>query len=608
LDKYFQSVDNEWYKRRLTGVVGFIISAFIVLFVRLFYLQIIAGKEFRRLSETNCIRLQSIDAPRGMIYDRSGELLVDNRPSFDLSMVAKDAAPVEDTLDKLCRYIDIRKSSLKFKLAEKNHNSAYKPVLLKKDIGRDMLAVVEAHKYDLPGIYVNVNTRRYYLNQQSAAHLIGYLGEINRADLRKQAYAGYRSGDLIGKLGVEKTAESFLMGKRGGRQVEVDATGRVIRVIKTVDSIPGHNVYLTIDKSLQQKAEKLLKGRAGAIVAMDPKNGDILALASSPSFDQNVFIEGLSHQQWRSLVSNPLKPLRNKAIQGEYPPASTYKIVTAMAGLEERVIDENTTFFCPGFFFYGGRAYRCWKKGGHGTVNVLKALAESCDVFFYQVGLKLGVDRIAWYAKATGLGTKTGIDLDHEGRGLIPTADWKHQRTGVPWQRGETLSIAIGQGYNLVTPIQMAVLTSAVANGGIRYKPNIIREIRTAEGERKKSFKPEVVGRLSASKQTLALLHRGLWEVVNGERGTAKIARLEGIEICGKTGTAQVFGYKSDEEREKEKPDYLKPHAWFVAYGPTSDPKIAVSVLIEHGEKGSTAAAPVASAIIKSYLALSKKN
>jgi len=600
LTKYLRTADADWYKQRLIKAMLFVAAAFIILFIRLFYLQVIKGHELRRLSENNCIRLQSTDPPRGLIFDRNGILLVDNRPSFDLSIILKDAKPVERTAEKLSRFTGIPASELMSKIACDKSASSYKPILLKQDIGRDMLAVVEVRKYDFPGVVLNVKPRRHYINKQSAAHLIGYLSEINPDELKSAKYSECKSGDLVGKFGVEKTFEKFLRGKRGGRQVEVNVMGQVVGILNTVDAQPGKNIYLTIDHILQQKAEALLKDSAGAAVAMDPNTGHILALASSPSFDQNIFVDGMSHEQWNALTSNPLKPMSNKVVQGEYPPASTYKIVTAIAGLEEGVIDEKTTFYCPGHYKYGNRIYRCWKKGGHGEVDLVKALTESCDVYFYQVGQKLGVDRIARYAKFFGLGSSTGINLDHEAAGLIPTAAWKKHRTGISWQSGETLSVAIGQSYNLATPLQMLVLTSAVANGGTIYKPLILKEIKTSEGETLIQSKRQITGKLPVKKQTLAMIKKCLWEVVNNPKGTGRIARIDGIDVSGKTGTAQLVGRKEDDSKpEKEISHHLKAHAWFISYAQSIDPQIAVAVIVEHGEHGSSASAPIAREMIK---------
>jgi penicillin-binding protein 2 len=603
MDKYLKTADTEWYKQRIAGVIICVLAAFIVIFIRLIYLQVIRGDEFRRLSLNNSIRLQNIDPPRGRLYDRNHDLMVDNRPSFDVHITLKDAEPLVSTLAKLSRLIDIPEDALMSKIKESAGVSAYKPLLLRQDIGRDALAAIEVNKYDLPGISVNVNLRRHYIYERSAAHLIGYLSEINSAELKSGAYPDLRSGELIGKFGAEKVYENHLRGKRGGRQVEVNADGLVVRILKTVEAEPGHNVYLTIDKVLQRRSEALLDGVVGAAVAIEPDSGRILALASSPSFDQNSFVGGITFEKWDSLISNPFRPMSNRAIQGEYAPGSTYKIITALAGLEEGVIDTETTFFCPGHYRFGNRVYRCWKKGGHGSVGIIKAVEESCDVFFYQVGQRLGVDRLAWYAKAAGLGAPTGILLDQEARGLIPTAAWKKRRTGVPWQEGETLSIAIGQGFNLATPIQMAVLAGAVANGGKRYRPIILNRIQMEDGQIIRENKPKLIGKIPVSRSTLDLVKLGLWRVVNGENGTARGSRLEDIEISGKTGTTQVISRKEDDPLpEEDVPIHLRAHAWFIAYAPSEKPTIAVAVVVEHGEHGSGAAAPIAKEMIKTYL------
>ena len=579
-----------------------VLAAFIVLFVRLMYLQVIMGEEYRRLSLNNSIRLQSIDAPRGLIFDRNGRRLVDNRPSFDVSIILKDAGNIIGTITKLSEYLQAAPEDLFPKVKKNRGLSAYKPVLLKQDIGRDALAAIEVHKIDLPGVNVNVKLQRNYIDRLSAAHLVGYLSEINTAELKSGKYPGLRSGDFIGKFGAEKTFEQHLRGERGGRQVEVNATGQVVRVLKTVPAKPGSNIYLTIDRDLQKKAEELLAGVAGAAVAIEPSTGRVLALASNPSFDQNIFVGGMSYEQWDALISNPFRPMENKALQGEYPPGSTFKIVTAIAGLEEGVINENTVVECPGFYRFGNRTYRCWKKWGHGRVDLRKAITESCDVYFYQVGQKLGVDRLAWYAKACGLGAKTAIQLDHEGQGLIPTAAWKKKRVGVPWQRGETLSVAIGQGFNLATPLQMAVLTAAVGNGGIRYYPRILEAVTSATGEILYQSEPKKVGKIPAGQHTLDLVRGGLWAVVNGEKGTARRIRIEGIPVSGKTGTSQVISRKGSEGfSEEERPPHFKAHAWFVAYAPSENPQIAIAVLVEHGEHGSSVA-PIAKELIKAYL------
>lgn len=603
MKNYLKTADTDWYKQRVFGALLCGLAAFVIIILRLVYLQVIMGEEYSRLSLNNSIRLQSIDPPRGLIMDGSGHRLAENRPSFDVSITVKDARDLKNTVDRLAIYLGVGADELMAKIKSRKGLAVYKPILLKKDIGRKALAMIEVHKFDLPGVSVDVKLRRHYLHEKSAAHVIGYLSEINSSELKSGQYPGLRRGDFIGKFGVERAFEKKLRGARGGRQVEVNANGQIVRVLKTVQAKPGLNAYLTIEHVLQQKAEELLEGVAGAVVALEPDSGRVLALASNPSFNNNAFTSGMSFEQWDALISNPFRPMENKAIQGEYPPGSTYKIVTAIAGLEDGVIDQSTAVDCYGYHRFGNRIYNCWKKGGHGRVDIYRALSESCDVFFYQVGQKLGVDRLAWYARACGLGTKTGINLDQEANGLIPTAAWKKARTGIPWQKGETLSLAIGQGFNLATPLQMAALAAAVGNGGTRYQAVIWDSIRDSRNAVASRSEPQVIGKLPASEQTLSIVRRGLWGAVNGERGTAGRIRSASIDISGKTGTSQVVSRRSTEGlKESEIPPHMRAHAWFVAYAPSEKPRIAVAVIVEHGEHGSSAAAPIAQELIRAYL------
>jgi penicillin-binding protein 2 len=603
VDTYLDAASSDWYKQRLAIMLFCIAVAIIILFFRLLYLQVIEGEEYKRLSENNCIRIQSTPPPRGLIFDRNGELLVDNRPSFDLYITVKDAKPLARTLENLVRFLNVPMSELKAKIVNSGTRVYYKPILLKKDIGRDVLALVEAHKFDLPGVLVKVDPRRHYIYKQSAAHLIGYLGEINREELKLSYYKDIRPGELIGKFGIEKKYEVHLIGKRGGCQVEVNSMGQVVRLLKTVDAIPGHNLLLTIDHKLQKKAEELLANVSGAVVAMEPATGQILAMASSPSFDQNAFVNGMSYKEWDILKSNPFRPMENKVIQAEYPPASPYKIITAIAALEEGIIDQTNSLFCPGHYRFGNRNYRCWKRTGHGKVNVVSALEESCDVFFYYVSQRLGIDRISRYARACGLGTATGIALAHEAKGLVPTAEWKKRRHGIRWQKGETLSVGIGQGYNLVTPLQMVVFISAIANKGKRVVPLVVSHIETAQGNIVRKSAVKMNGSLPASPGTLAIIRKSLWKVVNSRRGTARNVRIKGIEFTGKTGTAQVFSHKgTNSDRKKTIEYHLKSHAWFVGYAPFHNPKIAVAVIVEHGGDDTNMASPIASKLAELYL------
>jgi len=600
MERFVKSVDHDWYKQRIVGMMLIVLAVFVVLLMRLVYLQVVAGDDYYRLSMNNSIRLQTVDPPRGLILDRYGTKLAENRPSFDVSFTPKDAGDVSRVLSELAVYLNVPVDELQGKVKNSRGLAAFRPVLLKQDIGRDVLAAVEAHKVDMPGVSVQVRLRRNYLDGLNASHVIGYLGEVNVDELKSGDYPNLRGGDYIGKFGVERAQESFLRGEPGGRQVEVNANGQIMRVLQTVSPKPGRNVHLTLDRELQQRAEGLLEGVAGAAVAVEPTTGQILAMASSPSFNQNDFVSGIGAGVWESLVSNPYRPLENKAIQGEYPPGSTFKIVTALAGLEEKAIDETTTFDCAGFLPFAGRDYRCWKKEGHGRIDVRRALAESCDVFFYRTGLRLGIDRLAWYAKAFGLGVRSGVTLDQEARGLIPSSVWKKKRFGVPWQEGETLSVSIGQGYVLATPLQMGMLMAAVANGGVRYRPSVLSRVETMEGDVVFQAAPQEIGRLPISPRNLKIVQQGIWGAVNGDHGTARRVHLNDIEIAGKTGTSQVVGRK--DSGDDYTPPHLRPHAWFVCYAPFDAPKIAIAVVVENGEHGSSAAGPIAREMVKTYL------
>lgn len=602
VQKYLQRVDPAWYRNRLFGVMCCIMAAFLFLAGRLVYMQIIQGESYYRISKNNCIRRERIQAFRGLIYDRNGHLLVENRPSFNLEMIERDAEPLDQTVKKICAYLELEPADIMNKL-EKGNGGGYEPVLIREDVDRNTMAAIAAHRFELPGISIETRARRHYRYPSLASHLLGYLGEISPKEIRDSQSRDRPKGVYIGRFGVEKAFEDYLAGDPGGRIVQVNAGGQIVDVLDKVPPDPGHNIYLTIDYELQQMVETLLGEKTGAVVAMVPDSGEILAMASSPAFNQNRFVDGMGRKEWQSLSGNLNQPMTNKALQGEYPPASTYKIVTAMAALEEEIVSVDEEIYCPGHYQYGNRLYNCWKEIGHGHLNVVEALSQSCDVFFYHMGKRLDVDTIAKYAHACGLGSPTGIHLDGEADGFIPTAEWKRRQYGIPWQRGETLSIAIGQGYNLVTPLQMAVLISAIANGGVRYQPTILKTIETVEGKQVKNGASDISGRLPASKKTLKIIRKGLWRVVNARHGTAYWhVRDKSVEISGKTGTAQIISRKKGEGRSEDIGDRYKPHAWFIGYAPSENPKIAVSVLVEHGEHGSSGAGPIAGKLMQNYL------
>jgi len=572
--------------------------------LRLWYLQIYQYQIYQHLSINNRIRLKSIPASRGLIFDRDGVLLVDNRPSYCAAIVPEDIRDRQALFSFLNRTLWMDKKEIKKRLKKRAYFAPFQPRVIKKNLDILEVARLQTHLAEFPGLEILIRSRRHYLYGELASHLLGYIGEINQKELRryrKKDKNSYNPGDYIGKYGIEKTLEKELRGKKGGYQVEVDANGREMKTLDRVAPIPGHNIYLTISISLQKKLEKLMANKNGAAVAVNTETGEILAMVSHPNFDPNLFTTGITPLQWRSLTRNPFHPLQDRAIQGTYPPGSTYKIVTAAGGLEEGVIQPDTILFCPGYLKFGHRSYRCWKKSGHGKISIHQAIVGSCDVFFYQVGIRLGVDRLAFYSRAFGLGKPTGIRLPGEKGGLIPDRRWKRKRFHEPWYQGETLSIAIGQGYVLATPLQMAMLTASVANNGKLLRPLIVKKIVDIHEKALKETSPEVRARLPISEKTLKIIKSGLWGVVNEPHGTAHRARLKDISVSGKTGTAQVVRIRRDKLSRKKIAEHLRDHAWFVAFAPSGQPVIALSVLIEHGGHGGAAAAPIAGKFLRAF-------
>jgi penicillin-binding protein 2 len=583
-----------------------LIVAFGLIFVRLWYLQILKGDYFKNLSENNRIRIQEIDAPRGLLYDRNGISLVDGYPSFDVSLYRQDVPNLDALILPLSRILCLSPAKIRARIeGAKATVPPHQPLKIKTDIPRAELAAVETRRPDLPGIVVDVVIRRHYPFKDLASHLIGYLGEINSRELEREEYASHKIGSLVGKSGIEKRYELELMGDSGGRQIEVNALGQRIRLLGQVEPSPGNNLVLTLDLELQKAAEEAMRGKRGALVAMNPQNGDILALVSKPDFDPNLFARGLSVESWRSIVENPAHPLQNRAVQGQYPPGSVFKVIVAIAALEEHVVTPETTFQCTGIFSYGDRDYRCWKENGHGRISFRQAMVESCDIYFYHLGLLLGVDRIAQYAYRLGLGSPTGYPLGQEKPGLVPTSSWKWRRLGIPWQPGETISTAIGQGFILVTPLQVASTLSAIANGGKVYRPRIVESIRSSDGEFLREVAPSVSRSFQLSPSTLKLLRESLWAAVNSPAGTGGQALVPGLDVAGKTGTAQVIQRREDQS-EPVLPGQ-QDHAWFACFAPVNDPQITVVVLIEHGGHGGAAAAPIARKVLEVFQRNQKK-
>ena len=589
-------------RRRARLLYVILAFAFLGLFSRLIFLQILSGDRYTYLSENNRVRIKRLAGTRGMIFDREGQLLVDSRPSFDLIFVPEDSQHPENTLRLLAGYLKRDENELLKTFEEGKIRAAFDEMVLGRDVDWSTVVAVETHQIDLPGVSLRARPRRSYADGPMAAHVLGYLGEINQKQLQLLKDQGYVLGDEIGQYGLERRWEELLRGQSGGQQVEVDALGRRVRVLHEVTDIPGDTIHLTLNRQLQEAAYEALDGKEGTIVALDVNSGAILALASTPAFDPNVFARGIKSEEWSELIKDRLRPLSNRAIQGQYPPGSTFKIIMAIAALEEGVVNPDAQIHDPGFFPFGNRNFRDWKKGGHGAVNLHRAIVESCDTYFYQLGPKLGVDRIAKWSRAFGLGEKTGIALDGERNGIIPDTEWKRKRFRQPWFPGETISVAIGQGYVTVTPLQLANMMAAVANGGKLYKPYLVSKVESVDGATVREYRPELIRQIKMKPETLSRVHKALADVVHGPGGTGGAARSPAIQVAGKTGTAQVIEMKGAYLKSEQLSYFNRDHAWFVSYAPVDKPQVAIAVLVEHGGHGGSAAAPMAKKVFEKFI------
>jgi len=560
-----------------------------VLLIRLWDLQIMRGSEMRRLSEQNRIRIKKVVAPRGIMYDRSGRVIADTRPSFNVYITPEDIKDFSQTVDGLAKLLNADREDIIDKLKAASRMPPSFPVKIKPDIPMDEVAKIEAHRVYIPGVSIQIEPKRNYPYGQMLAHALGYVSEINDEELKTKEYKDYSPGDYIGKYGLEKNYESYLRGTDGEKRVEVDARGREVRTLDIIEPTAGNSLHLNIDMDLQTIVERAMENKKGGCVALDTKTGGVLVLASRPAFDPNKFASGITKEDWQAIITDKTLPLLNRVTQGRYPPGSTFKIALALKALELGIINERTTFLCRGGFPFGNRVFKCWKKGGHGNIAIHRAIVESCDVFFYNVGLKLGIDRIHEMADSIGLGKLTGIDLPGEKQGLIPSSAWKKKTYGQPWYEGETVSVAIGQGAVWLTPIQLTQLSAFVANDGVTFKPQLVNRVVSPVGKVIKVFEPVTNSNIKLKKETLKLVKDGMRGVVNEPGGTAYGSRPQTVAMSGKTGTAQTAS--------SDKGSHLVDHAWFIAYAPSEEPSIAMAALVEHGGHGSSAAAPIAKAI-----------
>jgi penicillin-binding protein 2 len=578
-------MNTQGESEKISVISYFVIAAFLLLIMRLWQLQILQGDEYRKLSEANRLRIVNIPAPRGIIFDRNHTPLVKNSAyyyasvipgEFDQTKVSSLASILELPAEEIYARINISGAS------------PIVPVRLKQGLSLEEIAYIEARKSDFPGLMIEAEVSREYPYGDLGSHLIGYLGKPGPTQLEDPGFRDVPPDMFVGQWGIEKLFDQSLRGIPGKRVIEVNALGRQLRMLQEIPPSKGNDITISIDLNLQQEAEKAFGDRAGALVAMKPDTGELLGMISKPSFDPNLFTRGMSHEQWMAITADRKNPMLNRALQSQYPPGSTFKIVTALAGLETGAINPDMKVDCRGGIRLGNRHFGCWRREGHGVVSLHRAIVESCDVYFYEVGRRLGIDRIYDYATRLGLGKKTGIELGEERQGLIPNTAWKKETRKLPWFPGETLNAAIGQGYVAVTPIQLAFLTGAVANNGTLYHPGLI-----------KNQEPLVAGKLTANTENLEIIKKGLFGVVNEHSGTGWAAKSSLTTVCGKTGTAQVVGYRKGMSAQSER---FRDHAWFVAFAPDENPEIALAVIVEHGGHGGAAAAPIAKIAIEAYM------
>jgi penicillin-binding protein 2 len=593
---------KEFSRRALMLGVGKI-ALFSTLALRLGYLQVFERQKFTTLSDKNRIGLRLLPAQRGEIMDRFGAPLAVNKQDFRALLVPEQSDDVEDTLARLAKLIPISDEEKEEIMVEIDQHHPYAPVLVKEDLTWQDMAKVDLNLPDLPGVSTEEGQMRSYPLGTATAHIIGYVGRVSKAEMTDDpamSIPGFR----IGKSGVEKKYDEILRGQAGEVQSEVNASGREIRELSRTEGKHGHRLTLTLDSDLQMQCQGIIAQQPSAsAVILDAHTGEVYALCSHPSFDPNVFSSGIPADLWEELLADPTNPLTNKAVAGQYPPGSTFKMITALAGLESGAIDANSRVYCPGYYMMGNRAFHCWKHQGHGSIDVVGAIRESCDVFFYETGHRVGIDGIAAMARRMGLGDKLDFDVPGEGAGLIPDTAWKRKRYKQKWEQGETIVAAIGQGYVLATPLQLATMAARIANGGIGVKPILVRSIED-EGNKIPEWPA-----LNISKAHLDLVHKGMADVVNSSRGTAYAERIKEapFSMAGKTGSAQV---KRITEAQRaaghasaaDLPWKYRDHALFVGYGPVENPAYAIAVVVEHGLHGGSAAAPLARDIMLAAL------
>lgn len=584
--------------RRSKKIFIFIQVLTVFLLLNFWKIQVLDHKKYWEKSEANRMRQIVLPSQRGLIKDRGETILADNKASFKVSIIRENCKDYDKSCRKISRLLKIEEDVLKERIKRYESFPAFKPIVIKENLSFEEVAVIEARKLEFPELFLQAEPKRFYPFGNLAAHALGYIQELSGEEIKNGLYQQRRLGDLIGKTGVEKVYESTLVGTDGEALEIVDSMGRSKGEIAKREPEKGQNIILTLDYALQEKAEELLEGREGAIVMMDPGTGEILALASYPTFDPNKFIDRFTPEEWLDLINSPEFPLENRAIRGQYAPGSIFKLVIDLGALELGIIDEETIFTCKGEIEIYNEPFTCWIEKGHGKMNVIQAIRNSCNIYHYQVAKKMGIDEISRYAKMLGFGAKTGIDLPGEKAGLVPNPQWKREVRKERWQPGETISVGIGQGPLMVTPLQVALYTSIIANRGRKVTPHLLNS-QSLAGKRLFPEKDAVDIELS----TFETVIQGMWEVVN-KGGTGWAANVKGFDICGKTGSTQLISTEKDKEKkveEEEEEEEAKTHSWFTGFAPRDNPKIVVTVIIEYGGMGGATAAPIARKLFNSY-------
>ncbi|MGH8398953.1 MAG: penicillin-binding protein 2 [Gammaproteobacteria bacterium] len=608
-------IRNEWLERHqftvrivIVGIVGLVLLLAVV--ARLFYLQIISHEHYVTLAEGNRLRNEPVTPPRGLIYDRNGVLLAENRPSYELDIIPEQVPDLEATIAALGKVVEIRAQDLKLFYNLLKTKRPFQPLPIRSNLSETEVARFAVDRQNFPGVDIRATLMRYYPLGQAAAHVVGYTGIISADEMASLDPDQYNNTSQVGKIGIEGAYENLLHGSAGMRQVETDAAGRAVRTVSYTPPVPGSNLYLSLDMRLQETAEKALGDYNGAVVAIDPRNGEVLALVSTPSFDPNQFVGGISPDEFTKLNTSPDQPLFNRALRGQYPPGSTIKPFLALAALDYGVVNPFKDLMCPGYFYLPSNPnpYRDWKRGGHGEIDLPNAITQSCDVYFYTVAMKLGIDRIHDYLTTQlGFGEPSGIDLMGERDGVVPSPAWKRKTLHQPWYLGDLVIVGIGQGYLLVTPLQLADGVSAIAMHGERFVPHLLHAIGNPLSGVIRDTPPKALQPVQESyPNAWSIIVQAMKNVVATQEGTAhRIGIGAKYSIGGKTGTAQVHRKRLGvfgEEDESDIPKRFRDNALFIAFAPVQNPKIAVAVVVEHGGGGATTAAPIARQVMDEYL------